>query len=449
MKLFRLSVLTIVVGAFFVSCATSPPPPPNRGPASGPSDTGSAPVEQLQEVFPGNGRGNSLGTAINSAKIDAVRNSVVYLIGQGPEAANQSLLEDILYRTPNPNQYVYADTMETLRRDNLGTQAAMDMVYEITIRVRMDLVRQILESNGLMGSGQAAQADTSGSLAGNAANTVPEAAEPVATEPVWEGATPEQRQFLNRYLSTMTYLVYFDDESIEDTRLLELAVSQANSFLLGQGYTVIFPDQIEQLRSDAQIVFEDSTGQEQSILQFVAQRLNADVYVEFSATTSGETSGSNHYGQAIIGMNIFETSTGQLLGTIPYTSPRTLSRVSQFDAQSNAIQSSVFQAMPRLVDQTRSSLERQYEMGIRYDLVLQNTSDARLMSQFRQAIRRQVSEIITVSQTPEETRYTLFFFGRTDDLIDIMFGIADRVPGLQNMDLVITRGKSLTFDTGL
>ena len=148
-------------------------------------------------------------------------------------------------------------------------------------------------------------------------------------------------------------------------------------------------------------------------------------------------------------MNIFETSTGQLLGTIPYTSPRTLSRVSQFDAQSNAIQSSVFQAMPRLVDQTRSSLERQYEMGIRYDLVLQNTSDARLMSQFRQAIRRQVSEIITVSQTPEETRYTLFFFGRTDDLIDIMFGIADRVPGLQNMDLVITRGKSLTFDTGL
>jgi len=339
--------------------------------------------------------------------------------------------------------------METLRRDNLGTQAAMDMVYEITIRVRMDLVRQILESNGLMGSGQAAQADTSGSLAGNAANTVPEAAEPVATEPVWEGATPEQRQFLNRYLSTMTYLVYFDDESIEDTRLLELAVSQANSFLLGQGYTVIFPDQIEQLRSDAQIVFEDSTGQEQSILQFVAQRLNADVYVEFSATTSGETSGSNHYGQAIIGMNIFETSTGQLLGTIPYTSPRTLSRVSQFDAQSNAIQSSVFQAMPRLVDQTRSSLERQYEMGIRYDLVLQNTSDARLMSQFRQAIRRQVSEIITVSQTPEETRYTLFFFGRTDDLIDIMFGIADRVPGLQNMDLVITRGKSLTFDTGL
>ena len=448
MKLFRLSVLILVVTAFLESCATTPPPPPTRGPATASAETGSAPVEQLQEVFPGNGRGNSLGTAINSAKIDAVRNSVVYLIGQGPEAANQSILEDILYRTPNPNQYVFADTMETLRRDNLGTQAAMDMVYEITIRVRMDLVRQILESNGLMGSGQAAQADTSGSVAGNAASAAP-ATEPVATEPVWEGATPEQRQFLNRYLSTMTYLVYFDDESVEDTRLLDLAVSQANSFLLGQGYTVIFPDQIEQLRSDAQIVFEDSTGQEQSILQFVAQRLNADVYVEFSATTTGETSGSNHYGQAIIGMNIFETSTGQLLGTIPYTSPRTLSRVSQFDAQSNAIQSSVFQAMPRLVEQTRSSLERQFEMGIRYDLVLQNTSDARLMSQFRQAIRRQVSDIITVSQTPEETRYTLFYFGRTDDLIDIMFDIADRVPGLQNMDLIITRGKSLTFDTGL
>jgi hypothetical protein len=447
MRGHRLSVLIMLSLSIVVvlsGCMSAPAPPPSRSGSVQPS--GTAQTAQEQEVFFGNGRGNSLANAINSAKVDAVRNAVIYLIGNSAEAANQDFLNDILYSTTNPNRFVFAETMDTLRRENIGTQSAMDMIYEIEIRVRMDTVRMVLESNGLMGRGVAAQAE-----APQVRSTSPQAVATPAPEPepVWEGATPAQRQFLNRYLSTMTYLVYFNENLTEDQRLLDLALTQANSFLIGEGFTVIFPEQVRQLRQDAQLVFEDSTGREMSILQAIAQRLNADVYVEFSATMTGETSGANHFGQAIISMNIFETSTGQLLGTVSYTSPRTLSRVSQFDAQSNAIQSSVFQAMPRVTQQARSSLERQFEMGIRYDLVIQNTGDARLMTQFRQALRRQVSEVITVSQTPAETRYTVFFFGRPDDLVDLMFDIADRVPGLQNMDLILTRGKSLTFDTGL
>src|SRR5690606_21871269 len=162
--------------------------------------------------------------------------------------------------------------------------------------------------------------------------------------------------FLDRYLATMTYMVYFDDESVEDPFLMDAALTQANGYLVGQGYTVIYPDQIRELRQDAQLVAEASTGQEQSILQYIAQRLNADVYLEIDASTSSESNGQNHYGQAIVTLNAFETSTGQLLASASYTSPRTLSRVDQFDAVSNAIQSSVFQSMPRVVDQSRTVL---------------------------------------------------------------------------------------------
>jgi hypothetical protein len=82
------------------------------------------------------------------------------------------------------------------------------------------------------------------------------------------------------------------------------------------------------------------------MIQWITQKLNADVYIEIDAVTEGETQGSNHYGAAKVNLKMFESSTGNLLGAVPYSSPRTFSKVSQFDAKSNALQSTLYKAMP-------------------------------------------------------------------------------------------------------
>jgi hypothetical protein len=60
-----------------------------------------------------------------------------------------------------------------------------------------------------------------------------------------------------------------------------------------------------------------------------------------------------------------------------------------------------------------------------------------------------VRDLITVSQTAEETRYEVFFLGRIDELEDLMYDVSALVPGLENMYQVVTRGKSITFNSGM
>lgn len=442
----RVVVLALAALGILASCAS---------PSSGGGRPSAAPAAQ-NDLYDGAGRGNSLGAAIASAKVDAIRKAALDMLGTASNPNVEARLNEVLLGTNNPNLYVYADTMETIRRENLGTQDNMDMVYEITIRVRLDTIRRVLEANGFFGgnqgnqpvAGQSGQAGQPDNQAGPGA-APQQQPQPEAFDPGWTGPTQQQAAFLARYLSTMTYMVYFADDSSVDSFLMDTALSQANSYLVGQGYTVIYPAQIKALKEDSRIVAEATTGQELTLLQYIAQRLNADVYVEIDASTTSSSQGSNYYGQAIVTMNAFETSTGQLLGSTPYTSPRTLSRVDEFDAMSNAIQSSIFQAMPRVVDQSRRVLGQQFVMGIRYEVTIQGTAGARLMSDFRRNLGRYVTDIQTVSSTADESKLVVHFYGRVDDLVDALFDAADRTAGMQNFDVLLTRGKSLTVTTGL
>ncbi len=432
-----------------------------------------------QEVFTGSGRGESLGVAIYNAKIDAIRSAVVDIVGPAAEEQNRQELEETLYTTRNPNAYVYNETMETLRRENVGTIDRMDMIYDIQIRVNRPAIEQALRSSGVLGGGTGL-ASTAEDRERRAQDLVAEADAEEAAEPPgtvgsqapapsgadvagpgtpggalatqegdWEGATEQERRFIRRYVDTMTYMVYFNEESTADAFLMRSAVAQANSYLAGAGIVAIDASQIESVRRDQQLVYEEEVGREVSIIQWVAQRLNADVYIEIDAVTAGETQGGTHYGSANVTMRMFETSTGQLLGSVNRASPRTVSRASQQDAVLNALQSTVYQAMPTVIDQARNQMASYFSRGIRYELVLQSTPDARLMSEFRRQMRRNVSDLITVSQSAEETVYEVYFFGRVDELEDQIYIVSDRVPGLEGLYLVLTRGKSLTFNTGL
>lgn len=430
------SVAMILLAAMvFTGCGSTP----ESAPASAP------------DVYLGFGEGETLGSAMAAAKIDAIRNAVIDLIGPAAEEQNAARLQEVLYSTRNPNAYVYTDTMETLRKD--GSLIEGDMVYEIQIRVNVDAVRTTLESSGIMG----------GAVAEQPAQTTTEPAQPAEPEPEpevslapqaddWGEVSEDEQRFIRRYVDTMTFMVYFAEdaaEGLEDPEfVMKSAVNQANSYLVSNGKYAIDADQVAELKETQQLVYEEETGREISLLQWVAQQLNADVYVELDAQVSGSTDGGNHYGVADVTINMYETSTGQILGSLNRRSQNTFSRTSQSDAILNAIQSTVFQAMPQVIDMSTVQMTNALRQGIRYELIIQNPPDARTLSRFRSSMRDEVREIATVNQSPEEVRYEVFLIGSTDDLVDVVYDVTGLVAGLEDIYLVVSRGRSITFDAG-
>lgn len=433
------------------------------------------PVDPLSkpDTYAATGRGDSPIFALNSAKMDAVRQMVVDLIGAGAADASEALLQDVLYGTPNANQFVYNDSMIINRQEDLDMTGAIDMIYEIVITVNRGAVESVLRSNGLLDGGSAPAAAASGGTQSSGKDDPAPAQQPAApaAEPepadtaVQDGdyveATPEEQQFLRRYVDSMTYMVYYDEQAIAESGkpqeeidrtifYLNAAVGQANRYLINNGFDAIDASQIEEVKADQRLMYEESTGQAVSLIQWIAQDLNADVYIQLeTGELRGETSGDSHYGNANVILKMFEPSTGRLLGSQPFNSPRTMSRVDQFDAISNAIQASVFQAMPYITDQAQSLIAQSFARGVRFEVVIQNTPDARLMSTFRRRLEDRVSMVNVDSQTAEETKIEVFFFGRVEDLMDEIFDLTEGIPGLEYMDLVSIRGKNLTFTSGL
>jgi hypothetical protein len=230
---------------------------------------------------------------------------------------------------------------------------------------------------------------------------------------------------------------------------MEGAVGIANSYLANQGASVIDYSQIQAIKEDQQMAYEEQTGEEMTMIQWIAQKLNADIYIELDAETSGETEGGKHYGKAMITLKIFESSTGRLLGSVPYSSPRTFSQSSQQDAINNALQSSIYKAMEVAMNQAETYTEKALQDGIVYSVKMLNTADSRLMSDFRRKLGRKVEDVRTVSASPEETLYEIRFFGTVQDLEDLFYDVSETIPGLEGISLVYLRGKSVTFDTGL
>jgi len=230
--------------------------------------------------------------------------------------------------------------------------------------------------------------------------------------------------------------------------LMKSAVAQANGYILADGRTAIDAEQVERLKEDQRLIYEEETGQEISLLQWVARRLNADLYIEVDAAVDARTSGGSHYGRADVTLTMYEASTGQLLGSVNRRSQESYSRISQDDAIINALQATVYQAMPDVLEMSQRQMSIALRRGLRYDLTIQNPPDSRSVSLFRRALEQEVREIRTVSQVAQEVRYEVFLVGDTDDLVDLVSIVSGEVAGFEDLYLVISRGRAVTFDAG-
>ena len=432
---YSASVLLPVLVVVLFSCAGTPPAPtPERQQAA------SALPEE--KVYEGSGRDVSMLKAMNMAKMDAVRKAVIDMIGVGGEQANREKLEEVLYNTQNPNAYVNNDTFETLVKDKVGEE----YIFEARVAVKMKAVESTLKAHGLYGEPASAEEKTAEAAAGGEGV---EAIEEITAATGGEELTAEEKRIIARYVNNMTYMVYFNEEASEDPFYMKAAVGIANEYLASNALEAIDYEQVEKLKKDQQMVYEEETGESISIIQWIAQKLNADVYVEIDGRTSGETSGDRYYGQANITLKGFEAATGRLLGSQPWNSPRTFSTSSEQAARINALQTSVYKAMPIVIDQAKAYMAKALQNGIKYELVVQNTQDPRVMSDFYRKMRRKVRDMSTISQTAEESRYSVYLIGSVEDLVDIVYDVADTVAGLEGMYQVVLRGKSVTFNTGM
>ena len=123
--------------------------------------------------------------------------------------------------------------------------------------------------------------------------------------------TSEEQAYLQTYLSRLNYMVFYNEDSKIDPKLAKVAVSQANRYLLEKlGLSVIDFDQIEKNKKDQQTAYEIETGGSIDLIQYLAQKLNADVYVELDFSFANEVRDSKYYASVQGSMKIYDTSTG-------------------------------------------------------------------------------------------------------------------------------------------
>jgi hypothetical protein len=303
---------------------------------------------------------------------------------------------------------------------------------------------------GSSGSGsQAAPASQGGQAAApatSASTPTPSADQPAAAQ---AQLTPEESAFLQNYLARLNYMVYYKEDSSIDPRLAKIAVSQANRYLIEkQGLSVIDFDQVEKNKKDQQAAYQAETGGSIDLIQYIAQKFNADVYVEIDFQVTSETRDGKYYASAQGTMKIFDTSTAALLGSVAFMSQPAFSPNSMDAAVTNAIAASVWTAMPRMTGQAQELIKNSLARGVRYELVLQKTPDAKQVSQLRRSLSKKLREVEQVSYSPAEAKFYLYSFQPRDKVEDAVYDAAASA-GLPDLYLLFMRGKSFTFNSGL
>ena len=261
--------------------------------------------------------------------------------------------------------------------------------------------------------------------------------------------TPEEEAYLTNYLARLQYMVYFDEGAGLDIKLAKTAVNQANRYLIEKlGLNVVDFDQIEKNKKDQLTAYQSETGGSIDLMQYLAQKYNADVYVEISFSASSSTANGKFYAAAQGSMKLFDTSTAQLLGSVAFQSPQVMSTVSMDAVVSNAVSASVWNAMPKMTEQSKALVKGSLSRGVRYEVVIQNTPDSRAISTLRRALARNVREVEQVSFSASETKLYVYTFKSADKVEDALYDAADRA-GMTDMYLVFSRGKAFTFNSGL
>ncbi len=465
MNKIKLFLTGILVAAVFMSCVSAGGSiPTSMMTDSDMSDTPdkkempSGPVLSSTPVYYATGTGTTQSGAFNNAKLNAVKKAASDALGIASAAANRDKLESKIYIASTANAYVYNDSMEILDRGSGDGSTTVT----IGIKINLEALSNALRANEIYGNiilpqgGDVALSDMDRPSSApepsvaEEKTAAPESSVPAPAAAGPGAATPEEKALIDEIIGNLTFMVYYDEDSGTDPFLAKTAVGVANRYLSESGMEYVDLDQIEQIKKDQALAYEDETGKSVSIIQWIAGKLNADIYIEIVVDANSSTKSRKYYGSASVSLKNFDASTAAGRGSSYYqTVPPAMSTVSEADALNNAVASATYNAIAKAVEQARSYTRKELYQGIKYDLIVQNTSDSRLMRSFMKKMERKVKSIKRISTSPEETKYEVRLIGRIEDLEDLVYDVSEGLAGLEGMFLVFQRGNSITFDSGL
>ena len=460
-KLFGI----LLVVAALISCASAPSTSQASQKAGEPAAGAPSPEPTDSPMYYGTGSGSSQTAAMNRAKLNAVRKAVQDAVGAPTALAKQDQIESLFSEDTNANTLVYNESTEILDRSSENGSSTVTL----GVRINLEAVANVLRGNDIYGNkvlpqgGEVtlldqkppaafakAEPEQKAAEGEQAAAAQPQAEEQPESAAAEKEIDPEQAQIINDIVDNLVYMVYYNEETEDDPFLAKTAVGMANKYLSQQSLDYVDMEQVERIKEDQMAAYEAETGQGVSILQWIAGKLNADIYIEVSVDAQTETNGGRYYGSASVSLKNFDASTGAGRGTAFYqTVPPAMSTVSVDDAVNNAVASATYKAMQEALKQAQNYTEKELRQGIKYQLVLQNTPDARAVRDFVKRMERQVEEIKRLSYSPEEAKYEVRLIGKITDLEDIVYDVSESVDGMRGMYLVYQRGNSITFDTGM
>lgn len=447
--------LTILVCMLFVilSCVSEPPVKDKK-------NKDKDKIEEPDQAYPdekeyiGGGKSTSLAEAILLAKVSAVQKGVREIIGKSKEESSRSKLDEVLYNSRHVNNYV--EMIERIRK----VMVEEEYVYEGRYLVKLKTIAITLEAHGIIGDGKEEEYDTDTEYTTGDDDEDEDKddkdEEPVTDDEVYEEITKEEEKYIKRYIDKMTFLVYFDEETVkEDPYFIKGAITIANDYLISNGRTAIDLAQAETLKEDNQLVYEEETGGSITIIQWIAQKLNADVYIELTGETQGRTEpGGKYYGVANVQTKAFQASTGELVGSVAFNQleiKASFSKVSEKDARLKAIQGVVYsKVMPQIFKQINENMvEKIKKLGIRFEVIIQNPPNDRVMSKLWQKMGRDIKSYDLIYQSVEEIKYAVYYIGDIEDLKNAFYDATESISGLEGMYAVLVRGKTITFNSGL
>ncbi len=260
----------------------------------------------------------------------------------------------------------------------------------------------------------------------------------------------EEEAYLTNYLARLQYMVYYDEAAGIEPDVAKSAVAQANRYLISiLGLTVVDAAQIEKNKKDQKDAYEAETGGSMDFIQYIAQKNNADVYVEVSFKPTTEQKNGIYYASVQGSMKLFDTSTAQLLGSVAFASP--LVRSADGTPKSAVIAAtaaSVWNSMPKMIEQSKMLVKNSLSQGVRYEITIQNTPDSKMISAMRRALAKNVRLVEQNSYSPASTVMYLFSFKSKEKIEDAIYDAAER-SGMNDIRMVFSRGKAFTFNSGL
>jgi hypothetical protein len=404
-------------------------------------------------VYYGAGSGDSALKAMVEAKRNALRQAASDLLGSATEEKSSDL-DRVFADIKDFSPYLLKDSQKTV-----DSSSGEKFYYQLGLKINLDAIAGKLISEDIYGGQISGNADEVYTLEDRpmpkVASAVVESA-PVntaedksAAQVVASEVTAEELEIISRYIDGLTYMVYFNEEIVADSAMARSAVVSANRYLDENGYDFIDLARLELILEEQEAVYEEETGKAVSMLQWVAHKLNADIYIELSLDTSSTSDGQLHYGTADISLNCYVASTGEDRGgAAAKTDPAVFSKVSVDAAVSGAVNSVVFKGMKAAVDEAEEQSARAVSHGFKYILTI-TTTNVEIIDDFEKNLERGSKSVKRISFSPEESVFEVYLIGDIADLEDIVFYAAGRVPGLEGMMLVMQRGKSIIFDTGM